>query len=141
MNKELVYIDSNVWLYSLIKKQDNEKHELALKAIRGHSPLISIQLINEICVNLIRKASYSELMVRDFISTILSGYQLILQDEETLLRASLLREKYSLGYYDSLHLSTALQSDAKIFLTEDMHDGQLIEGRLAIVNPFKGKSS
>jgi len=38
--------------------------------------------------------------------------------------------------YDSLIVSAALQCECSILFTEDMQDGQMIEGRLLIKNPF-----
>ena len=39
-------------------------------------------------------------------------------------------------YFDSVMLAAAIESDCKIIFTEDMSDGQVINGTLKIVNPF-----
>ena len=39
------------------------------------------------------------------------------------------------GWYDSLIISTALESGVSILYTEDLQNGQVIEG-VEIVNPF-----
>ena len=43
--------------------------------------------------------------------------------------------KYS--YWDGLILASALKNSCSILYTEDMQDGQVIEGEVQIVNPFK----
>lgn len=36
-----------------------------------------------------------------------------------------------------LILSSALENNCSIFYTEDMQDGQIVEGKIRIINPFK----
>jgi predicted nucleic acid-binding protein len=50
-----------------------------------------------------------------------------------------LMEKYYHSYWDSLIIPSALESDCSILYTEDMQDGQVIDDRLRIVNPFAVK--
>jgi predicted nucleic acid-binding protein len=38
-----------------------------------------------------------------------------------------------------LIIASALENKCKILYTEDMQDGQIIEGKLKIENPFKRK--
>jgi predicted nucleic acid-binding protein len=45
----------------------------------------------------------------------------------------------AVSYWDSLIISSALESGCKILYTEDMHHNQIIEGKLKIINPFKIK--
>ena len=44
--------------------------------------------------------------------------------------------RYRLSFYDSLMLSVALIGGARVFYSEDMQDGLVIEDTLRIVNPF-----
>jgi predicted nucleic acid-binding protein len=45
-------------------------------------------------------------------------------------------ERYNFSWYDSLIVATALEADCEILYSEDMQNGQVIERRLRIVNPF-----
>ncbi len=54
-----------------------------------------------------------------------------------LIKASQLRDKYSLSFWDSIIVSTALSSDCEILYFEDVQNGLEVERRLRIVNPFK----
>jgi len=56
---------------------------------------------------------------------------------ELSLKAVQIKLKYFFSYWDSLIIASALESGCSILYTEDMQDGQLIEERLKIVNPFK----
>jgi predicted nucleic acid-binding protein len=54
------FIDTNIWLYSFIQSQNREKTEIARAIIKECEIFISPQIINEICVNLIKKVNFSE---------------------------------------------------------------------------------
>ncbi|MBX6423467.1 PIN domain-containing protein [Thermosulfurimonas sp. F29] len=55
-------------------------------------------------------------------------------------KAMFVKEKYKYNYWDSLIIASALENDCSVLYTEDMQHGQIIEGRLKIVNPFVGIS-
>lgn len=54
----------------------------------------------------------------------------------TLFAASDLRDRYSLSYWDSVIVASALETGAEILYSEDMQDGLLVNNQLRIVNPF-----
>ncbi len=45
-------------------------------------------------------------------------------------------ERYGLSIYDALIVSAALMAGCRTLYSEDMQDGQVIEGLLTIRNPF-----
>ena len=47
-----------------------------------------------------------------------------------------LAERYGYSIYDSTILASALKAKCVTVFSEDMQDGQLIEGSLVIRNPF-----
>jgi predicted nucleic acid-binding protein len=57
-------------------------------------------------------------------------------DMNTILKASFLRKTYILSYWDSLIMASALENDCSVLYSEDMQHGQILEGRLKIINPF-----
>jgi predicted nucleic acid-binding protein len=59
---------------------------------------------------------------------------------ETLQSAVKLRDRYSLSFWDSLIVASAVLGDAKILYSEDMQDGLIVENTLQIVNPFRDLS-
>ena len=56
---------------------------------------------------------------------------------ETIKYSWRIRRKYSYSYWDSLSIASALENNCKALYTEDMQDGQIIEDKLTIINPFK----
>lgn len=63
---KVCFVDSNIWLYAFIETP--HKSLIAKSLIKGADITISTQVINEVCVNLIRKALYPEEKTRDLIA-------------------------------------------------------------------------
>lgn len=138
MSTTEAFLDSNVWLYAFIKGQDPNKTTKSIILINSLSTIfVSTQVINEVCVNLLRKQSASETEIRDFIDDFFILYNVIELHQEQLVHASHLRERYSLSYWDSLIISAAIASKTSIVYSEDMQDGLRVENQVTIVNPFK----
>ena len=57
--------------------------------------------------------------------------------ESTLLGAIDIHTGLGFSFWDSLIIKAALETGCDTIYTEDMQHGQVIEGRLTIVNPFK----
>jgi len=135
-NSGLSFVDTNIWLYAFIRGQSPEKTPIAQGIVSDRQFIVSTQVISEVCVNLIRKASFSEPQIRELVTAFFQKHTVILPNEEIILAGSRLRERHGLAYWDSLLISTALNAGATQFYSEDMQDGQVFEGRLQIVNPF-----
>jgi predicted nucleic acid-binding protein len=134
----MIFLDSNVWLYALIARQDAQKTSMAKKLIRGNRGEIAMssQVIIEVGVNLLRKGSFSESQVSKFIKDSYKNFQVVDVTESVLLQASEPRARYSLSYFDSMIVSAALESKSSVLYSEDMQDGLLVEGQITITNPF-----
>lgn len=132
----LCFIDTNVWLYAFIQSQDQDKTVIAKTTIESSEIVISSQVINEVCVNLIKKARFDEVSIRSLIESFYSKYHITWIDKVILLEASELRDRYRFSYWDSLIVACALAEGAAIVYSEDMQSGLVVENRLQIVNPF-----
>ena len=130
------FIDSNIWLYAFIETQDARKSELAQSIIQESTIEVSTQVINEISVNLIKKADFSEKQVRELIQSFYRKYHIIEANQDVLLSASSIREQYHFSFWDSLIMASALHVEATVLFSEDMQDGFVI-GKTKIKNPFK----
>jgi predicted nucleic acid-binding protein len=133
--KQLCFIDTNIWLYAFIPTQNSNKSAKAKAVIQQSDIAISSQVINEVCINLLKKAQFDEPRLRQLINSFYNRYNVGLIDTDTLLKSSELREKLQLSYWDSLIVSSALLVGAEILYTEDMSEGMVIEGSLRIINP------
>lgn len=62
--KPSCFVDTNVWLYAFVEAEDVNKSVLARKLLQEIEPIISSQVVNEVSVNLLRKAHFSEEQLR-----------------------------------------------------------------------------
>ena len=67
MNNNLCFYDSNIWLYRLLTDpncddaEELRKHNIATNLTNADNILISIQVINEVCAVLLKKARINEI--------------------------------------------------------------------------------
>lgn len=137
VENKVVFIDSNIWLYSFIAQQDQAKSSTA-KNILTTTPTIvlSTQVINEVCFNLVRKTQISSSVITQLIRSYYTKYAIAELNQNTLLEATDLREEYRLSFWDSLIVASALQMKADILYSEDMHQSLIVRKHLQILNPF-----
>ena len=133
----LVFIDSNIWLYSFLK-QEEEKRKTAkklIKSIKQECIFVNTQIINEVCYNL-KKNNFPEVEIKGILSSFYSDFNVSHFTGEIMLNASKLRGKYSLSFWDSLIIASALSEECTLIYSEDMQHNQTIEKKLKIINPF-----
>lgn len=133
---QLCFVDSNVWIYAFNAAQDPSKSSAANALIRSIDICLSTQVINEVCYSLIRKASFDEARILNFIEAFYQRYVVVELDKHILTSASDLRDRYNFSYWDSLIVSSALAAKADVLYSEDMHHGLIVESQLEIINPF-----
>ena len=132
------FIDTNIWLYAFMPNGNSPKVTQAKKVIENsESIIISTQVISETCVNLIKKAQFTELKIQKLIEAFYAKYIVVELNYSTLISASKLREKYTFSFWDSVIVASALSADASILYSEDMHEGLIVNDRLRIANPLK----
>lgn len=130
------FIDSNLWIYALIVQQDKQKATIAKQVIETHQVVVSTQVINEVCTNLLRKSAFPEPAIRAVIDDFYQSYLVITIDQASLLEASRLRERYGFSYWDSLIVACALQAGVTRLYSEDMQANLVVNHTLEIINPF-----
>jgi predicted nucleic acid-binding protein len=143
MSQTLCFYDSNIWLYRFLTDPDCEdigeirKHAIATRLTNTKNLLISTQIINEVCVVLLRKAKISEAQIRQIIQEFYDGCIVIKIDYNIIFKASQLRTAYCFSFWDSLMVSSALSANASFLYSEDLQDGLRVDNQLTIINPFK----
>lgn len=135
---ESCFIDTNIWRYAFTVGNDPEKTVRAKTLIEVQSAVfVSTQVINEVCVNLIKKAHFSEQQVQQLIESFYAKYVVVELSKPVVLKASALRGQHALSFWDSIIVASALATDATVLYSEDMQDGLVVEEQLRLVNPFK----
>jgi predicted nucleic acid-binding protein len=137
-DKKRCFVDTNIWLYAFIEsKESGQKSPVARAVIERQNIFVSTQVINEVCVNLIKKAGFSEEQISELIESFYEDYPVVEIDSTILLSASKLRRDYQFSYWDSLIVASALSAEVEILYSEDMQNNLVVEGKLKIINPFE----
>ncbi len=130
------FVDTNIWLYAFLNKQDAYKREVAQKVVKQKDIIISTQVINELCANLLKKGKLDETQITSLVRSLYKRYGIVDLTQSTFLSASKLRQSYNFSYWDSLIVATALHANATTLYSQDMQAGLVVEGTLKIVNPL-----
>ena len=120
----------------MVEGQDCLKHSRAQAVVQRTGVVVSTQVINETCVNLLKKARLAEAEIQRLIASFYTKYEVVPTERVAIHQASQLREQYSFSYWDSLVVACALQAGCAALYSEDMRTGLLVANRMTIVNPF-----
>jgi predicted nucleic acid-binding protein len=132
------FIDTNVVVYAFT---EDPRNEMAL-ALLAKGYIISVQVLNEFANVARRKLRMDWKEVGESIASIRSVCSAILPlDVETHTLALKVAEQHGLSFFDALLIAAALQGGCEKFLSEDLHDGLVVDSRLRIENPFRGAAS
>src|SRR5271154_3821904 len=118
------FFDTNVLLYLLSADSKADKAE-ALLAVGG---VVSVQVLNEFVSVAFRKLKMTWPEIREILATIRAiceVFPLTVEIHETGLAIA---ERYGLSIYDSLILAAAVKAECRIVYSEDMQDGQVLQG-------------
>ncbi|MGK7941078.1 MAG: PIN domain-containing protein [Crocosphaera sp.] len=137
INNNICFIDSNIWLYGFsTDKKEETKRVVAKQLIKEKSIIISTQVINEVCCNLLKKHKLDKQSILNLVSSFYRKYQVVSFNVNILETGSHLRTQYNISFWDSLIISCALSTGSNIIYSEDMQDGLIINRKLTIINPF-----
>lgn len=130
-----VAIDTNILLYALDDFYP-EKQDISIQII-ADSPLFCSQSVSEFINVCLRKWKFSKSKVAEILKTYLQQGIYVPVSEQMIVRSVDIMNKYDFQLFDSIIISSALESGCSLLYSEDMNDGQIIEEQLKIVNPFK----
>jgi len=130
-----VFIDTNVLVYCY-SNDEPEKKEVALNLANSSNAILSTQVLTEFSNILKKRFGLTWEEIRLVIMETTKNFVIHINLPDTVLQACQIANRYGFSFYDSLILSSALEERCNIIYTEDMHDGQLINKTLTIVNPF-----
>ncbi len=134
------FVDANVLVYAY-DASDAVKQSIAQAALRqlwsDGSGLLSTQILQEFyAVATGRlKPPMTPGEAREIVG-LYATWPVVLIEPALILTASQLHERYQLSWWDALMVEAARVGGARRLLTEDLTDGQDIEG-VRIENPFR----
>jgi predicted nucleic acid-binding protein len=127
------FFDTNILLYSV--RPADPRGERARLLLAGGG-LISVQALNEF-TNVARlKLGQPWSEIHEKLGAVRALCEVKALTVATHERALALAERYGYQIYDALQLASALENGCSVLYTEDLQNGQQIEG-LTIQNPFE----
>ena len=133
------FFDTNILVYA-VDPRDARKRKIAAEMLAhamdvNHDGGISIQVLSEFANTLLNKFHVSEERIEAHVSFF---YPLLMTEVTAgMVRSALYIEKeYGIQYYDALIVAAAERLGCHEIITEDLNDGQMYRGMVA-VNPFK----
>jgi len=139
MKEDKVFLDTNILVYAY-DISSGSKHDVARNIVADlwnlRTGVLSIQVLQELFVTVTKKipkpldVKTTRDIVRDFLL-----WEVVDNDGELMMAAMDVQMKYHYAFWDSLIIAAAIKNGASILLTEDLNNGQIIEGVL-IKNPF-----
>jgi predicted nucleic acid-binding protein len=127
MSDSRIFVDTNVLVYCY-SQTDAQKQQKALVALQIPNCLISTQVVNEFCNVCIKKLRFTPMRIQQIVDEILELCDLTIIDRETIRCALIVQRQYGFSYYDSLIIASAIESGCEYLFSEDLSDGQIIDG-------------
>ena len=127
------FADSHVLLYTLDKT--STKQEIAFTLWR-HGVVVSTQVVMEFTNVCLKKMKFSKQDAIENAANMMEGSIVKSITKESIHLAFELAIKYEFSHWDCLIIASALEAKCNALYTEDLQHGQLVNGKLRIVNPF-----
>jgi len=132
----LSFVDTNIWIYAHLRKTDEPKHPVALSLVKHlKNGVISSQVIAEY-YNVMLRNGKDDAWIQTNLNEILIYNRLQALDVTVVKKALALRNRYGFSYWDCQIVAAALEAGCTVLYTEDMQQGQVIDGVLTLTNPF-----
>lgn len=135
------FVDTNILMYAH-DASAGVKHERAQALVEGlwrnRSGALSTQVLQELCVNLRRKAGrpLDAKATREVVADYLT-WHVVVNSGASVLEALELEEQYHVSFWDALVVCAAQVCGAEVLYSEDLSDGQ-VYGSVRVVNPLAG---
>jgi len=133
------FVDTNILFYAHDRQAGPKHHrakQLLIELIDTDAGVLSIQVLQEFCVNLRRKgrlaAGETRRVIEDFLD-----WEIIVNTTESVLGALEIESQHGVSFWDALIIYAAQAAGADILYSEDLGDGQMF-GSVRVVNPLRG---
>lgn len=136
--KDKIFIDSNILIYS-IDDNDFVKQDVAnsiISKLSENGGFISTQVLQEFYNVATKKLGITKENTKLLLERLSDCFIVHKNSVTDILRAIEISIKTQFSFWDSLILSAAIAEGCSILYSEDLNDGQIVEGVL-INNPLK----
>lgn len=129
------FVDTNIIVY-LYTSTEEEKRLRAAKILLENKPVSSTQVLNELSNVLSKKYSFSWEEIAKVHAEVCNQMRIEIVTPYIISKAYDIASKYHFSFYDSLIITSALESKCEVLYSEDFQHLQIINNSLRILNPF-----
>ncbi|HRI60833.1 MAG TPA: PIN domain-containing protein, partial [Saprospiraceae bacterium] len=130
-----IFFDTNVLVYCYTETEPMKK-TIAQALAQSPDAWASTQVLQELSNTLHKKFGKTWAEIDLTVEEVCQNFAVFINQPETVRGAIRTAERYKYSFYDSLILSSCLAIGCKTVYSEDMKNGQVIDGTLEIKNPF-----
>jgi len=137
-DKNKVFFDSNILVYTIDSNFPDKQvvsSKIIKDSIKNNTGFISTQCLQEFYNVSTKKLNCSKEYAKTFVEGFSNSFEIQQINTQLILSAIDISIKYQFSFWDSLIISSAISCDCSILYSEDLSNGQVIEG-IKIVNPF-----
>lgn len=133
------FLDTNILIYAHDISAE-QKHEVARKIVlelwESGQGVLSTQVLQEFFYGVTKKIlqPLDAQVAKELVGHLLR-WDVMVNDGESILKAIDIHQRYQYSFWDSMIIQAAVKGDAALLLSEDLIDGQVING-VRIKNPF-----
>ncbi len=130
-----IFVDTNLLLYFI---SDDKKKKLQAKDVlfSHNNVYVSSQVISEFVSVCFSKKLLRAEEITSLTEHFLEAFSFAPVEEATIKKALQIKKKTHYSFWDSLIIASARENDCSLLYTEDLQDGQIIDGKLTIIDPF-----
>jgi predicted nucleic acid-binding protein len=137
--KDEAFLDSNVLVY-FFDERDIRKQNIAMELINSltktRTGQISTQALQEYFNVITKKLKCDKMQVRKDVENYARIFPVHSNRLKDILSAIDISIRTQFSFYDSLIIAAAKATSCNIVYSEDLNDGQMVDG-IKIINPFK----
>lgn len=130
------FLDTNVLVYSF-SETDIAKREAARALTEADGAWISTQVLSEVVSVLTRRFRVPVQEAKHRVMSIAAGCEVVTVSPSIVFDALRIMERFGYGFFDSQIIAAALVCGASVLYSEDLHHGQVVDGKLSIRSPFR----
>jgi predicted nucleic acid-binding protein len=138
-----IFIDTNILVY-ILDKYDKNKQKIARKTleniVENDIAVISTQILQEFYNICTMKLHIVPLRVKGYVHNYSENLEVVQNSSEIIERGIDISIISQISFWDALIIASAEYSKCSEIITEDLNDGQIING-IKIRNPFIIKKS
>jgi len=98
---------------------------------------VSTQVLSELANVLTHRFRAKVQEAKRRVMSIAASCEVIVVSPPIVFDALRIMERFGYGFYDSQIIAAALACGASVLYSEDLHHGQMVDGRLSIRSPFR----